>query len=167
LTIVNVASIAMVATSMILKGVQIGMGFKQLSVLGELMVRLANTPLDIVTQIQIRNHVFCLAVDIIQGMANVCLSLVKQILYEVAFAEDVFGNQFLFNHSGVVWLEVETGKLRGLCNTFSEWMALIVRDIDFYTGAWLARAWEKSHPDEPLTGMYHLAPLTLFVCGGE
>jgi hypothetical protein len=84
-----------------------------------------------------------------------------------AFAEDVFGNQFMFDHSGVVWLELETGRLRWLCRTFSEWVALVLKETDFYTGARFAQAWEEAHPDESLTGMYHLAPLTLFVCGGQ
>lgn len=84
-----------------------------------------------------------------------------------AFAEDVFGNQFLFDNSGVVWLELETGKLKWLTHTFTEWISLINKKTNYYTGASVSEAWQKAHPDEPLTGMYHLCPVTLFVCGGE
>jgi hypothetical protein len=84
-----------------------------------------------------------------------------------AFAEDVFGNQFMFDDKQVVWLQVETGELKPICATFTEWIQLVLGDAEFYTGARIAQAWEQAHPDEPLTGMYHLCPVKLFVCGGE
>ncbi len=83
------------------------------------------------------------------------------------FAEDVFGNQFMFDSKGVAWLDIETGELKFLCSTFSQWIKLINDDSDFYTGEPIARIWEEAYPEEPLTGMYHLCPVQLFVCKGD
>jgi len=84
-----------------------------------------------------------------------------------SFAEDVFGNQFMFNKDAVVWLQLETGELQYICGSFKEWLSVINTDINFYTGASIARAWDKTHTNEKITGMYHLCPLKLFVCGGS
>ena len=84
-----------------------------------------------------------------------------------AFAEDVFGNQFLFDSTGIVWLNSESGELKCMCKTFTEWIEIILDDIDFYTGRSIARSWEKKHPDQELTGQYLLCPVVPFICGGE
>ena len=84
-----------------------------------------------------------------------------------AFAEDVFGYQFLFNKDGVGRLDIETGEIRHLCNSFADWISLVLEDPDFYSGMSVAKEWEISRPDEPVTGKHHLCPVTLFVCGGK
>jgi hypothetical protein len=84
-----------------------------------------------------------------------------------AFAEDIFGNQFVFYKNGIGWLEVETGAIRPICKTFSEWIGILLKDVNYYTGSSLAESWQKSHHTEPLNGMYHLCPIKPFVCGGK
>jgi RHS repeat-associated protein len=86
LNILNVASIIATALPLMMKSVQIGSGFKQLNVLSDLMIRLAATPLDVLTQIQIRNHVFRLAVHIINHMAMQSLEIIRDVVYGAAFA---------------------------------------------------------------------------------
>jgi hypothetical protein len=83
-----------------------------------------------------------------------------------AFAEDVFGCQYLFDSKGVIRLDIETGELTSLCAKFTEWIALILDEPNFYSGASIAKQWSDVHPEEPLTGKYHLSPITPFVCGG-
>lgn len=84
-----------------------------------------------------------------------------------SFAEDVFGNQYLFNKNGVEWLDIETGKLTYLCKTFSDWLQMIEEETDYYTGSSISNCWNQTHPEEAITGEYHLCPIKLFVCGGE
>jgi len=84
-----------------------------------------------------------------------------------SFAEDVFGFQYLFDHKGVVQLNIETGELQFLCKTFSEWMRLILKETKFYTGYPIAKKWNKAHPDEIISGQYHLCPVVPFICKGS
>jgi len=92
----------------------------------------------------------------------------RDFLKEVwSFAEDVFGNQFLFDLNGLFWLNNETGELTYLCDTFSQWLSIIKKDILYYTGAKFALDWHKIHPDEILTGKFYLCPIIPFVCGGD
>jgi hypothetical protein len=83
-----------------------------------------------------------------------------------AFAEDVFGFQYLFYKEGVGQLDIETGKINLLCKTFKDWIALVMENRNYYSGFSVAQEWGKVHADEPLTGAYHLSPVTLFVCNG-
>lgn len=84
-----------------------------------------------------------------------------------SFAEDVFGYQYAFGRTGVLHIDIETGKTKEICRTFSEWIEVILHDIDYYTGFSVAQLWEKEKINEPLSGIYHLCPITPFVCGGK
>jgi hypothetical protein len=84
-----------------------------------------------------------------------------------AFAEDIFGNQFLFDQSGVAWLNSESGETQHLCKTFSEWIEMLFANINFYTGMSIKQDWEKANPDQELTGQYLLCPTIPFILGGE
>ena len=84
-----------------------------------------------------------------------------------AFAEDVFGYQFLFSQNGIVQLDIETGELKEVCTSFGQWAKTVLDNVDYYTGCSVAEKWNEEKPKEILTGKYHLCPATLFVCGGR
>jgi RHS repeat-associated protein len=82
----NVAGIVLTAVSIGLKAYSIGIGMRYLSFLPDLMLRLSRTPIDPITLLQIRNHVFLLALEIIGEIAGTALSIVKDLVCEFAFA---------------------------------------------------------------------------------
>jgi len=84
--IISSISIGITTLSLGFKAYRIGTGFKHLNALVGLMISLARTPIDPITLIQIRNHVFLLATAIIGDMAGTALSMVQDVLYEIAFA---------------------------------------------------------------------------------
>jgi len=86
LNLLSAVNIGLITTSIASKVYRIGMGFKELSVLSELMVKLSQTQLDAMSQIQIRNHVFLVALSIIKQMGDTAISLLKEVISTVAFA---------------------------------------------------------------------------------
>jgi hypothetical protein len=83
------------------------------------------------------------------------------------FAEDVFGNQFVFANNGVCWFQNETAELLPICDTFEEWAEEMLRDFNYYSGASVAKGWNEQQLEEPLTPLYHLGRIMPFVCEGE
>jgi len=84
-----------------------------------------------------------------------------------SFAEDVFGNQYIFWKSKVCMFEIETGCMTELCDSFSQWLELIVSSPNYYTGYSIAQQWNQENHSEPLTAQYNLSAIIPFVCGGE
>lgn len=83
------------------------------------------------------------------------------------FAEDVFANQYIFWKSKVCMFECETGNIIELCDSFSQWLELIMSSPDYYSGYSVAQQWNQENHSEPLTAQYNLSAIIPFVCGGE
>ncbi|MHC4639228.1 MAG: putative toxin, partial [Planctomycetota bacterium] len=86
LNVLNVMSIMAVVTSVVLKSVRIGLNMRHLVILSDLMIRLAKTGIDLITQLQIRNYVFLVATAIIFDTVKTAISLVHEVLAELSFA---------------------------------------------------------------------------------
>jgi hypothetical protein len=81
------------------------------------------------------------------------------------FAEDVFGNQFYLNDSGVHSFDAESAESNFLCNSIEELLELLISDGDLLTGRIIADKWKKKFGAvEPLN---RLVPNQFFVLGGE
>jgi hypothetical protein len=82
-----------------------------------------------------------------------------------AFAEDVFGGQFLHSGSGVFQLEPETGELERISVDISGWCAAVLDDPEVLTGYPLAEEWQVRNGRLPIGK--RLIPRTPFVLGGD
>lgn len=51
-----------------------------------------------------------------------------------SFAQDIFGNQFVFSNGLILMLNQETGEEEQISSSFLEWIMVIVTDPAFYTG---------------------------------
>ncbi len=83
------------------------------------------------------------------------------------FAEDVFANQYIFWKSRVCIFECETGSIIDLCDSFSQWLDLIISSPNYYSGYTIAQQWNQQNHSELLTAQYNLSSIIPFVCGGE
>ncbi len=83
------------------------------------------------------------------------------------FGEDVFANQYIFYHSKICIFECETGNIIELCNTFEEWLNLIISSPDYYSGYSVSQQWQRKNPQEPINSQYNLSAIIPFVCRGE
>ena len=84
--VISAISIGIAALSIGFKAYRIGMGFKSLIFLNDLAMRLARTSLDAITQIQIRNHMYRLAVSIIGDMGQTFASIISEVLLDIGIA---------------------------------------------------------------------------------
>jgi hypothetical protein len=82
-----------------------------------------------------------------------------------AFAEDVFGGQFLHSDSGVFQLEPETGELERISVDIPGWCAALLEDPEVLTGYPLAEEWQGRNGRLPIGK--RLIPRTPFVLGGD
>ncbi|MEU0410897.1 hypothetical protein ABZ307_24200 [Streptomyces griseorubiginosus] len=82
-----------------------------------------------------------------------------------AFAEDVFGGQFLYSDSGVFQLEPETGELERISVDIPGWCAAILEDPEVLTGYPLAEEWQGRYGRLPIGK--RLIPRKPFVLGGD
>ena len=83
----------------------------------------------------------------------------------VAFAEDLFGGQFLHSNSGVFQLEPETGEIEQIAVDVPGWCAAILDDPEVLTGYPLAEEWQTRNGRLPVGK--RLIPRKPFVLGGE
>ena len=51
-----------------------------------------------------------------------------------SFAQDIFGNQFVFSNGAILMLNQETGAEEQMATSFLEWITVITTDPTFYTG---------------------------------
>ena len=95
--------------------------------------------------------------------------LFSSIIHEKfwCFAEDIFENQYIFWKSKVCMFECETGSIIELCDSFSQWLELIISRPDYYSGSTIAQQWNLKNPSEVLTSQYNLSAIIPFACGGE
>ena len=84
--VITSISIGITAMSLGFKAYRIGMGFRSLIFLSDLAIRLAKTPLNIINQILIRNHMYQLAVAIIGDMAQTFASIISEVLLDIGIA---------------------------------------------------------------------------------
>lgn len=83
----------------------------------------------------------------------------------IAFSCDIFGNQFVFAENGIEFFNIETAERELVAGDFTEWIHVILKEKEYYTGVELLNDWEKLYveikPNERLT------PKKPFVLGGE
>lgn len=83
-----------------------------------------------------------------------------------SIGQDVFGNQFMVSDSDqYFFVNIETGEIEQMANTFLDWVEVLKSDLDFYTGERIATAWELLHGSFPYDE--RLCPKMPFVVGGE
>lgn len=83
----------------------------------------------------------------------------------IFFGQDIFGNQFGFEKSGIVFFNIETADRELIASNFSEWLNVIMNDLEYFTGLRLAEDWvkEKGYIDYN----ERLCPKMPFVLGGN
>lgn len=81
------------------------------------------------------------------------------------FAEDAFGNQFGIKDGSIIRFDAETCEINGLSDSLDGWAHRILSDIDYETGANVARDWQKINGF--LETGSRLLPKLPFVLGGE
>lgn len=83
----------------------------------------------------------------------------------VCFAENLFGEQFVFQDGAVWHFDPETSEIARLADTLEQWAELILDDYDYRTGHSLAKEWQAQFG--PLPRGTKLIPRRPFVIGGE
>jgi hypothetical protein len=83
----------------------------------------------------------------------------------IAFACDLFGNQFCFRSTDIVFFNLETCETELLAGNFHEWTDIILNDCDYYTGEQILKEWEEIML--PLKVSERFIPRKPFVIGGE
>lgn len=82
------------------------------------------------------------------------------------FGQDIFGNQFGFDKSGIVLFNIETGEKEFIAKNFMKWIEAIYCDVDFFTGQKIIKQW-KAKKQEIFMYDQRLCPKKPFVIGGE
>jgi hypothetical protein len=84
----------------------------------------------------------------------------------IAFAQDLFGTQFLINSVGeVLTFDPETGVPERLAPSLDVWADDLLRDFNFLTGWSLGHEWQKHHGPLPIG--WRLGPKMPFIFGGD
>jgi len=82
-----------------------------------------------------------------------------------SFGQDLFGNQFSFNSFGnVIFFNSETSEREILAENFTKWIDVLIGDLEYLTGAKLAKGWTTKHS---LAYNERLYPKVPFIIGGE
>ena len=87
------------------------------------------------------------------------------LLAEIFFAEDVFGEQFSLRNNGVFKFNPETGEIELFAGNLDAWAEKVLENYDLHTGHPLAHEWQKKNG--ALQKGRRLAPKQPFVLGGE
>jgi hypothetical protein len=83
----------------------------------------------------------------------------------IAFAQDVFGVQFLMNSGDAVYsFQPETGAIEAFADNLEGWASTIMSDYALHTGWPLAHAWQAEYG--ALRPGYRLVPRTPFIFDG-
>lgn len=84
----------------------------------------------------------------------------------VAFAQDLFGNQFCFDTSarGVVFFDSETGERDPIASGYAEWLNKLDDHLEYFTGVNVLNDWLSNNKFE---FGYRLCPKIPFIMGGE
>jgi hypothetical protein len=83
----------------------------------------------------------------------------------LSFAEDIFGGQFGIMGPRVMFFEPETGQIKEVAGSLTEWASVVIDKPNFWTGSSLAQAWQRIHGS--LRRGYRLVPKLPFVLGGQ
>jgi hypothetical protein len=82
-----------------------------------------------------------------------------------SFAQDVFGNQFVFNDEGQISLfNIESGSCDIVAQNFKESLSILINDIDYYAGITYEKMWKGEYE---LALDQRIQPKIPFVIGGE
>jgi hypothetical protein len=82
----------------------------------------------------------------------------------LAFAEDVFGNQFCYEERRIVRLQAETGDREFVADCLEGWAQAILSDPHKELGLWLLHEWRSA--GNTVQPSQHLCPKLPFVTGG-
>ncbi len=80
------------------------------------------------------------------------------------FAEDIFGVQYCVQQSDIYVFDPETGIFEILCNSIGDWANIIIQDVNFRTGALIAKEWQNKYGK--IQPGSRLLPKKPFVLGG-
>ncbi|WP_394849771.1 hypothetical protein LZC95_20235 [Pendulispora brunnea] len=83
----------------------------------------------------------------------------------VCFAEDVFGNQFVWHDNGILTFDAESGRQEAFAFTLEQWAERLCQDPNRWTGRSVAMAWQEERGALPRG--YRLVPKVPFVRGRE
>ncbi len=83
---------------------------------------------------------------------------------EIFFAQEIFGNQFGFSPKGIIFFNIETGEKEIIGSTFSDWIDVLLDDLDFYSGHLIVEQWQNIH--SVLSYDMRLCAIKPFVIGG-
>jgi hypothetical protein len=103
------------------------------------------------------------------GEINVTIAqLYQKIAGKIfAFGQDTFGNQFCFREDGkVVFLNIESGDVEELADSFMSWEDSLEKDFEYLTGVNLRIEFAKANPNV-LGVADRLCPKIPFIIGGE
>jgi hypothetical protein len=82
-----------------------------------------------------------------------------------SFAQDVFGNQFVFNDEGQISLfNIESRSCDIVAQNFKESLSILINDIDYYAGITYGKMWKGEYE---LSLDQRIQPKIPFVIGGE
>ena len=96
--------------------------------------------------------------DINDHIQNEYRELVKGTVF---FGQDIFGNQFGYDKNEIVFFNIETAEKKVIAKNFEDWIAIILRESNYYTGHPLAKLWGNINFNE------RLCPKKPFIIGGE
>jgi hypothetical protein len=82
----------------------------------------------------------------------------------LAFAMDLFGNQFMVVNDAIYLFNIETAELEHVADSLEGWAEQILQD-NYWSGNSLAEEWLEEKGDIPEN--YRLAPKIPFMMGGE
>lgn len=82
------------------------------------------------------------------------------------FGEDVFGNLFGFLNNNVISLDIESADIKVISDNFSNWMQLVLDDLDFFTAFSITEQLSLNMIKFLAKGN-RLSPKIPFVLGGE
>ncbi len=81
------------------------------------------------------------------------------------FAEDVFGHLFAYHKKSVLHFDLESAEFTTLAESFDQFLAMILADVDFFCGPKLIEQLDPSTV-ESLSAGFRLGPKMPFVLGG-
>ena len=81
------------------------------------------------------------------------------------FAEDIFGNQWALDSTGICVFDAETGDTTTIAADLEEWSKQLLKGYKVMTGWPIAHMWQKAHGT--LKPTERLNPKQLFVLGGS
>ena len=82
------------------------------------------------------------------------------------FGQDIFGNQFGFGKSGIVFFNIETAEREIIAKDFVKWIEVIFEDLEFLTGQKFVKQWAIKNK-ETIEYNQRFCPKKPFIVGGD